>query len=22
MFGEETPCLSPTGQAMVKELGD
>jgi hypothetical protein len=22
LFGEETPCLSLTGQAMVKELGD
>jgi hypothetical protein len=22
LFGEETPCLSPAGQAMVKELGD
>ena len=22
LFGEETPCLSPVGQAMVKELGD
>ena len=22
LFGEETPCLSPMGQAMVKELGD
>ena len=21
LFGEETPCLSPTGQAMVKEIG-
>ena len=22
LFGEETPCLSLAGQAMVKELGD
>ena len=22
LFGEEIPCLSPVGQAMVKELGD
>ena len=22
LFGEETPCLSPTGQEIVKELGD
>ena len=22
LFGEETPCLSPAGQAMVKELSD
>ena len=22
LFGEETPCLSPEGQAIVKEFGD
>ena len=22
LFGEETPCLSPTGQEIVKDLGD
>ena len=22
LFGEETPCLSPAGQEIVKELGD